>query len=96
MTIKARALGRLAIGILSAALLTFPQETKSLIQRGDDLYAQRGDLAKAKAAFGKYVDALIANEDPYGAYWRLARVEYWIGDHTAGKAKKRIFEMGIC
>lgn len=96
MTTKAKILVVFSIGILSAALLAFPQETKSLIQQGDDLYGQRGDLAKAKEALAKYQDALLENEDPYGTYWRMARVEYWIGDHTADKTeKKRSFELGI-
>lgn len=88
--------------VLAAALILAPaapagaQETKSLIQQSDELYAQRGDLAKAKEALAKLQEALIAKEDPYGVYWRLARVQYWIGDHTPEKSeKKRVFEMGI-
>jgi len=72
------------------------QEAPSLIQQSDENYAQRGDLAKAKEALAKLQEALIAKEDPYGVYWRMARAEYWIGDHTPNKSeKKRIFEMGI-
>jgi len=72
------------------------QEAPSLTQQSDELYAQRGDLEKAKEALAKLQEALIAKEDPYGVYWRLARVQYWIGDHTPNKSeKKRIFEMGI-
>ena len=60
------------------------------------LFALRGESGKAQEALAKYQEALAAGEDPYGAYWRMARAEYWIGDHTADKsAKKRIFEMGI-
>jgi tetratricopeptide (TPR) repeat protein len=86
----------LTLGILVAAGLGLSQETKSLTQQGDDLYEQRGDLDKAKEALAKYQDALIKDENAYDVYWRMARVEYWIGDHTADKTeKKRIFEMGI-
>jgi len=81
---------------LGAAAPAAPQEAKSLTQQSDELYAQRGDLEKAKEALAKLQEALIAKEDPYGVYWRLARVQYWIGDHTPNKSeKKRIFEMGI-
>lgn len=85
--------------VLLTILLAPPcraQENGSLIQQADSLYAQRGDLAKAKEALGKCQEALIKGEDSYGAYWRMARVEYWIGDHTGNKGdKKRIFEQGI-
>lgn len=81
---------------LLPALLAYSQEAKTLTQQGDDLYEQRGDLARAKEALAKYQVALLQKEDPYGVYWRMARVEYWIGDHTAANGeKKRIFEMGI-
>jgi tetratricopeptide (TPR) repeat protein len=96
MTMKAKVLALLTMAVLSASLLGLSQETKSLTEQGDDLYAQRGDLDKAKEALAKYQDALIQDEDAYGVYWRMARVEYWIGDHTADKTqKKRTFELGI-
>lgn len=76
--------------------LAVSQETKSLVQQGDDLFNQRGDLAKAKEALARYREALLKGEDSYEAYWKMARAEYWIGDHTPDKnEKKRIFEQGI-
>ena len=82
--------------IFLLAPLCRAQENGSLIQQADSLYSQRGDLAKAKEALGKCQEALIKGEDSYGAYWRMARLEYWIGDHTGNKGdKKRIFEQGI-
>jgi len=67
-----------------------------LVQQGDALYTERGDLAKAKEARAKYEAALAAKEDDYGASWRLARILYWIGDHTPDNdAKKAIFQQGI-
>lgn len=84
------------LAVLVLAFAAPAQETKTLVAQGDDLYAQRGDLAKAKEALAKYQEALAAGEDAYGAYWRMARAEYWIGDHTPDKTeKKRIFEQGI-
>jgi len=87
----------LALGALAAlpALAQTPSASP-LIQEGDELYAQRGDLAKAKEARAKYEAALAGKEDDYGASWRLARVLYWIGDHTrTNDAKKPIFQQGI-
>lgn len=68
----------------------------TLTQHGDELYEQRIDIAKAKEALAFYQDALVQNEDAFGVYWRMARVEYWIGDHAqSGDEKKQAFQMGI-
>jgi tetratricopeptide (TPR) repeat protein len=82
--------------VVLPALLAYSQDAKTLTQQGDDLWVERRDLGKAKEALAKYQSALVAKDDAYGVYWRMARVEYWIGDHTAdNNEKKRIFEMGI-
>ncbi|MBP1661599.1 MAG: hypothetical protein H6P95_2791 [Candidatus Aminicenantes bacterium] len=98
MTLARKAvLGILLIAALASlpALAQTPTESP-LLQQGDELYTQRADLAKAKEAQAKYEAALAAKEDDYGASWRLARILYWIGDHTPGNdAKKQIFQQGI-
>ena len=91
---------RTIIGILFlvavATLAAKAQDPNPLIKQSDDLYAERGDLAKAKEALAKLQEALAAKEDAYGVYYRMARLEYWIGDHTGDKAaKKQIFLQGI-
>ena len=90
---------KIFVSILFIALLAplcRSQENQSLIQQADSLYEQRGDLARAREVLGKCQDALIKGEDSYGAYWRMARAEYWIGDHTGNNGdKKRVFEQGI-
>jgi tetratricopeptide (TPR) repeat protein len=69
---------------------------QTLTEQGDLCFALRGESGQAEAALAKYQEALAAGEDPFGAYWRMARAEYWIGDHTPDKAaKRRVFEMGI-
>jgi len=94
MTLKRTILPLLTFLIMTVAAQA--QGTITLVQQGDDLYAQRGDLAKAKEALAKYQAALPAGEDAYGVNWRLARVEYWIGDHTPdNNVKKQIFQQGI-
>jgi tetratricopeptide (TPR) repeat protein len=94
MTLKKIILPLLTVLVMASAARA--QATNTLLQQGDDLYAQRGDLAKAKEALAKYQAALAAGDDAYGVNWRLSRVEYWIGDHTADKTvKKQIFQQGI-
>lgn len=96
MSRKAITVAFVLASMLAAASLGHAQDAKALIQQGDELYDQRGDLAKAKDALARYQEALLKGDDNYGAYWRMARVEYWIGDHTADKTmKKRTFEIGI-
>jgi len=86
-----------ALGLLLIpAYLASSLGAQSLMAQGDDLFEQRGDLAKAKEALARYQDALLKGEDAYGVYWRMARIEYWIGDHTAdNNEKKRILEQGV-
>ena len=96
-------LAAFAVLILASAAAFAPvragvpaQAAASLIDQGDALFAERGDPAKAREAKVRYEAALAAGEDAYGASWRLARVLYWIGDHTPGKdAKKPVFQQGI-
>jgi tetratricopeptide (TPR) repeat protein len=108
MKINLKALCFLSAGLilagLPAVLPAFPSPAQpqaqpaatTLTQHGDELYEQRTDIAKAKEALAFYQDALIQNEDAFGVYWRMARVEYWIGDHAESKdEKKQSFQMGI-
>ncbi len=84
-----------ALPILSRAQTPAPAGS-TLIEESDALYAERADLAKAKEALAKLEQALAAKEDAYSAYWRMSRLYYWIGDHTAANdAKKPIFQQGI-
>jgi tetratricopeptide (TPR) repeat protein len=83
----------LAVG---SAVPAASQDTASLLAEGDALYQERADLAKAREAMAKYQAALLKGENAYDAYWKMARVEYWIGDHAPTKDdKRRVFEMGI-
>jgi tetratricopeptide (TPR) repeat protein len=98
MSMTGKAVFAIVIVLALAALPALAQTPSSspLVQQGDDLYTQRADLAKAKEAQAKYEAALAAKEDDYGASWRLARILYWIGDHTpANDAKKQLFQQGI-
>lgn len=79
-----------------AGLWAQAQDAAGLIAEGDALYAERAVPAKAQEAKAKYEAALAAGGDVYGASWRLARISYWIGDHTANKdMKKAILLQGI-
>lgn len=74
----------------------YPQEAEDLISQGDELFWKMQDLSTAQKVKGLYLKALPEVESKYKVYWRMARVLYYIGDHTQKKKeKKRIFERGI-
>lgn len=74
----------------------FSQQPEDLIAQGDKLFLEMKDMAAAKEAQAKYWDALLKAENKYEAYWKLARMHYYIGSHTESKKeKKTIFAQGI-
>lgn len=81
---------------LSFSFSLFSQEAEDLIAQGDELYAQMKDMASAEEVLAKYREAVPKTEDKYEVYWRIARILYYIGDHTERKKdKKTIFSQGI-
>lgn len=81
---------------LSFSFSLFSQEAEDLIAQGDELYAQMKDMASAEEVLAKYREAVPKTEDKYEVYWRIARILYYIGDHTESKKdKKTIFSQGI-
>jgi tetratricopeptide (TPR) repeat protein len=73
----------------------FSQEPEELISQADKLYAEMNDLAAAQEARAKYQEAVI-NAGSYEAYWKLARILYYIGDNTENKRERMIiFSQGV-
>ncbi|MFB0565519.1 MAG: tetratricopeptide repeat protein [Candidatus Aminicenantaceae bacterium] len=82
--------------ILSLSFSLFSQDAEELIAQGDKLYEEMMDMTAAKEAQAKYQKALTITENKYEAYWRLARIHYYIGANTESKkGKKTIFSQGI-
>lgn len=74
----------------------FGQSAEELIAQADQLYAEMKDMAAAQEVMKIYQDALLKAENKYEAYWRMARIHYYIGSHTdSNKDKKVIFSQGI-
>jgi tetratricopeptide (TPR) repeat protein len=93
LSVAAAPVSRAQVPSQPATLAPVPD---SLTAQGDALYVERAELAKAKEARAKYEAALAAGEDAFEASWRLARVCYWIGDHTGAKdLKKTILLRGV-
>ena len=53
------------------------------ITEGDQLYAAREDISKARVAVAAYRQAVTADYGNYEAAWKLARASFYVGDHTA-------------
>jgi TRAP transporter T-component len=61
----------------------------------DALYAQREQLANAKAAESIWAARLARDPKDFESAWKLARARYWIGGHLPEKDGKAVFEAGI-
>jgi tetratricopeptide (TPR) repeat protein len=86
----------LLIVFLGSAFPLFSQSAEELIAQGDELYNEMKDMATAKEALAKYREAMNKLDNKYEAYWRIARMHYFIGEHTEKKKdKKTIFSQGI-
>ena len=81
--------------LLSFSLSLFSQEPEELIAQGDKLYAEMKDMATAEEARAKYQEATNKARS-YEAYWKLARILYYVGKNTESKKERRIiFSQGV-
>ncbi|UCC40441.1 MAG: hypothetical protein JSV96_03045 [Candidatus Aminicenantes bacterium] len=81
---------------LGSTFPLFSQSAEELIVQGDELYNEMKDMAAAKEVLAKYMAAFSKLDNKYDAYWRIARIHYFIGAHTEKKKeKKKIFSQGI-
>ena len=82
--------------LFSLSFFLFSQSSQDLISQGDKLYTEMADMATAKKARENYQKAVQEAEDKYEVYWRLARIQYYIGSRLESKeAKKTVFQLGI-
>jgi tetratricopeptide (TPR) repeat protein len=79
----------LVFGILCFSLSAFGQSTEELIQEADELFADMQNMETAQEALGLYRKALVAAEDKYEAFWKIARIMYYIGDHQEKKKDRK-------
>jgi tetratricopeptide (TPR) repeat protein len=64
-------------------------------QTADALYADRSNLASARSAAEMWRVALGSNPQNYDAAWKLARADYWLGNHGPESDRGRFLEEGI-
>jgi len=84
----------LVILIFPLALLS--QDAEQILTQADELYETMSDMETAEKALDLYRKALNLTEDKYEPYWKIARMFYYIGEHTkSNKERKNIFSQAI-
>jgi tetratricopeptide (TPR) repeat protein len=76
--------------------ILYSQSAEELIAQADELFDDMKDMETAEKALELYRQALGVAEDKYEPYWKISRVQYYVGAHTAEKNdKKIIFSQGV-
>jgi len=71
-------------------------QQKDPIARGDELFATRDNADSLKQAVTMLEQLTVREPSNYEAWWRLARVRYYLGDREKDQAKKaRVFQAGV-
>ncbi len=71
-------------------------EIDKLIEEGDRLYDQRGNIENALLALKKYRRALVSDPENFEALWKVSKTAHYLVDEISDKRKKReIVDMGI-
>lgn len=82
--------------IFGLSLVMFAQTADDLIAQGDALFFEMTDMDTANKALELYRQALSMLDNKYEAYWRMARIHYFIGAHTESKKEqKTLFSQGV-
>jgi len=61
----------------------------------DRLYADRANLSSARRAADVWRAELAGGTDAFGAAWKLARADYWLGGHAAEAERRKWLEEGL-
>ena len=70
-------------------------QSADLVAQADKLYAERADLSKTREGINLLRRAATLDTGSYDAAWRLARFDYFLGDHTNDKTERdRAFSEG--
>jgi tetratricopeptide (TPR) repeat protein len=86
----------LYIGVSAGLPLTNPAASRLHAEDDPDaLYAQRDNLASARAAEHIWADRLTRDAKDFESAWKLARARYWLGGHAPEQERKSLFEGGI-
>src|SRR5256714_2734373 len=80
----------------SESLQRDSQSAQTLVAQADALYAQRSSIEKARQTAAMLRRARMSDYSNYEIVWKLARCDYYVGDHEADDdAKLNAFREGI-
>ena len=81
---------------ISAAAAQPPDPAaRERVSDADGLYADRANLASARRAAAIWSSALAADPRNAEAAWKLARTDYWLGNHAPESERRGFLETGI-
>ena len=66
------------------------------IAEADKLYAERGDLAKVRQAVALLRQAQIEDYGSFEAAWKLARADYYLGEHSTDDSLSDSADLAVC
>ena len=82
--------------LFGMALFAFSQSADELVAQADDLLLSLADMETAKDILSKYEMAAETIENKYDVNWKMSRIFYYIGNHTADKKEQQeIFSQAI-
>lgn len=82
--------------LFGMALFAFSQSADELVAQADEMLLSLADMDTAKDILAKYETAAETIENKYDINWKMSRVLYYIGNHTADKKMQQdIFSQAI-
>jgi hypothetical protein len=82
--------------VTDAVDLGDPKAAAEKLAQADVLYAHREDLGQARQALALLRQARTEDYGSYEIAWKLARVDYYVGDHTTNdREREESFREGI-
>ncbi len=82
--------------LFGMVLFVFSQSADELVAQSDEMFKSLSDMDTAKDILAKYETAMETAEDKYDLYWKMSRILYHIGNHTAEKKEQQeIFSQAI-
>ncbi|MFC2160263.1 TRAP transporter TatT component family protein [Acidobacteriota bacterium] len=82
--------------LFGMAFFAFSQSADELVAQADEMLKSLADMDTAQDMLAKYETAAESIENKYDVNWKMSRVLYHIGTHTADKkAQQEIFSQAI-
>ena len=84
------------LGLFGMALFAFSLSADELVAQADELLLSLADMETAQDILAKYETAAETIENKYDVNWKMSRIFYHIGTHTADKKEQQeIFSNAI-